>query len=92
MRHSMPPEFIAKHGYRVPGLLVVASLHTRHALAVVRFRHLLVIVLRVVHCEANLCHTAGLFRTSPDTQGPNAECSFLHQREKDWNQNQDVNG
>lgn len=36
--------------------------------------------------------TEVLFRTSPDTQGPSAECSFLDQREKDWNQNHDVNG
>jgi hypothetical protein len=72
--------------------LVVTGVHTEHALALVWFRHLLVIVLRhVVHCESNLRQTAVLFRASPDTQGPSAECSFLHQREKDWDQNQDVN-
>ena len=74
-------------------MLVVASVHTGHAFALVWFRHLLVIVLRlVVHCESNLHQRAGLLSASPDTQGPSAECSFLHQREKGWDQNQDVNG
>jgi hypothetical protein len=46
----------------------VASVHTGHALALVWFGHLLVIVLRhVVHCESNRRQTAVLFRASRDT-------------------------
>ena len=82
---SPPP--LATHG-----VIVLTAEYRLGALGF--FGHpLLVIALHhVVPCESNLRKTAVLFRASPDTQGSSAECSFLHQREEDWNQNQDVNG